>query len=80
MGSADLMPRNLDHRVEAVVPVERPDLQRRLDEVLEVVFTDDALASELCPDGVWRPVRNGRHLDSQAELMRMAAERARGER
>ncbi len=80
MGSADLMPRNLDHRVEAVVPVERPDLQRRLDEVLEVVFTDDALASELCPDGVWRPVRNGRQLDSQAELMRMAAERARGER
>ena len=74
------MPRNLDHRVEALVPVERPDLQRRLDEILEVVFADDVLASELRPDGVWRPVRDGRQIDSQAELMRMAAERARGER
>ena len=51
IGSADIMPRNLDHRVEAVVPVERPDLQRRLDEILDTTFLDDMLASELGPDG-----------------------------
>jgi len=80
IGSADLMPRNLDHRVEALVPVERPELQRRLDEILEAVFLDDVLASELGPDGAWQrvPMRHG--IDAQAELMRYAMERARAER
>src|SRR5689334_22439297 len=36
IGSADLMPRNLDRRVEALVPVEAPELQDRLQEVLDV--------------------------------------------
>jgi polyphosphate kinase len=80
IGSADIMPRNLDHRVEAVVPVERADLQQRLDEILEAVFADDVLASELGPDGVWRRVPTERGLDAQAELIRLATERARGER
>ena len=80
IGSADVMPRNLDHRVEAVVPVERLDLQRRLDEILDAVFADDVLASELGPDGVWRRVPMQRGLEAQAELIRLATERARGER
>ena len=80
IGSADIMPRNLDHRVEAVVPVERVDLQQRLDEILGAVFADDVLASELGPDGVWRRVPTERGLDAQAELIRLATERARGER
>ena len=74
------MPRNLDHRVEAVVPVERPDLQRRLDEILETTFLDDVLASELGPDGIYRRVPTQRGIDVQAELSRLATERARGER
>lgn len=80
IGSADIMPRNLDHRVEAVVPVERPDLQRRLDEILETTFLDDVLASELGPDGAYRRVPTHTGLDVQAELSRLATERARGER
>ncbi|MEP6758515.1 MAG: polyphosphate kinase 1 [Actinomycetota bacterium] len=80
IGSADIMPRNLDHRVEAVVPVERLDLQLRLDEILEAAFLDDTLASELGPDGIWRRVPTIRGFDAQAELIRLATERARGER
>ena len=44
IGSADLMPRNLDRRVEALVPVDEPELQARLDEILEVNLADDTLA------------------------------------
>ena len=47
IGSADLMPRNLDRRVEALVPVDEPDLQARLDEILEVNLADDTLAWSL---------------------------------
>jgi len=80
IGSADVMPRNLDRRVEAVVPVERPELQQRLDEILEAAFLDDTLASELGPDGVWRRVPTERGFESQAELIRLATERAHGGR
>ena len=44
IGSADLMPRNLDRRVEALVPVDEPELQARLEEILEVNLADDTLA------------------------------------
>src|SRR5690606_3573159 len=41
VGSADLMPRNLDRRIEALVPLADPGLVRRVDELLEVNLTDD---------------------------------------
>jgi polyphosphate kinase len=44
IGSADLMPRNLDRRVEAVVPITDPTLQARIDDTLDVLFTDEKLA------------------------------------
>ena len=47
IGSADLMPRNLDHRVEALVPVTDPRLRARLAEMLELDLADDMLAWEL---------------------------------
>ncbi len=47
IGSADLMGRNLDGRIETVVPVIDPRLQARLAEVVEVLLADDVLASEL---------------------------------
>jgi len=80
IGSADIMSRNLDHRVEAVVPVQRPDLQHRLDEILDAVFDDDVLGWELSREGTWHRVPEGKGLNAQAELMRLATERAHGER
>ena len=43
ISSADLMPRNLDRRVEAAVPVDDPALRERLDEIIEITFADDVL-------------------------------------
>ena len=53
MGSADLMPRNLDSRVELVAPVEDPELRAELLDVLERCFADDTNAWELDSDGDW---------------------------
>jgi len=75
IGSADLMPRNLDRRVEAVVPVDDPRLRARLDEILRVVLADDRLAWELGPDGSWRRVPPGAGIDAQARFEELARER-----
>jgi polyphosphate kinase len=52
-GSADLMPRNLDSRVELVTPIDDELLREELLEVLERCFADNANAWELAADGVW---------------------------
>jgi polyphosphate kinase len=54
IASADLMPRNLDHRVEMAVPIETPELQAELLDVLERAFHDNLNAWELHLDGHWR--------------------------
>ena len=54
IGSADLMPRNLDLRVEAVAPVTDPDLTGRLQEALDVMLADNQQAWELSEDGGWQ--------------------------
>jgi polyphosphate kinase len=54
IGSADLMPRNLDLRVEAVTPVDDPDLTDRLQEILDVMLADNVQAWELGPEGTWQ--------------------------
>jgi polyphosphate kinase len=52
-GSADLMPRNLDTRVELVTPVEDEALREELLDVMERCFADNTNAWELGPDGGW---------------------------
>jgi polyphosphate kinase len=69
------MGRNLDGRIETVVPVIDTRLQARLAEVVEVLLADDVLASELNPDGSWHKVPTVRRLDAQEELHRLAVER-----
>jgi polyphosphate kinase len=59
IGSADWMNRNLDWRVEAITPIEDPDLRERLREILEVMRADRGHAWELHPDGVWRRIPMG---------------------
>jgi polyphosphate kinase len=77
IGSADLMPRNLDHRVEALVAVEEPVLQDRLDEVLAVSLADDTLAWTLGPDGVWTHVPRGGTVEAHLRLQELAVARGR---
>jgi polyphosphate kinase len=54
LGSADWMPRNLDRRVEAMVPIEDVQWHRRLQTVLETCLTDNRQAWELGADGQYR--------------------------
>jgi polyphosphate kinase len=80
IGSADLMPRNLDRRVEVTVPVLDPSLCARLDEILEAVWGDDVLAWELDAEGTWSKVPSKRGANAQERLMQLAAERGSGQR
>ena len=76
IGSADLMQRNLDRRVEALVPVSDPSLAARLDEILDVLMQDDMLSWTLDSDGTWTKVRGERGIDAQQRLQELAVERA----
>ena len=55
IGSADLMPRNLDTRVELLTPVEDPELHAELEDTLERCLADDTFAWTLDSDGVVDP-------------------------
>ncbi len=79
-GSADLMPRNLDRRVEAVVPVDRPELQARLQEVLDVNLADDTLAWELRADGSWAKAPTTKGVNTHLRLQEIAFDRGRRRR
>ncbi|HEY5189628.1 MAG TPA: polyphosphate kinase 1 [Solirubrobacteraceae bacterium] len=68
IGSADLMPRNLDTRVELLVPIEAPELQAEIDDTLERCLADDTNAWTLGADGEWTR-RSGNTRSVHAELM-----------
>jgi polyphosphate kinase len=71
IGSADLMPRNLDTRVELVTPVDDPALREDLLDTLERSLADETNSWDLGPDGIWtRRVPSGPEPRSvQRELM-----------
>jgi len=78
MGSADLMPRNLDSRVELVAPVEDPELRAEMLDVLERGFAENANAWELDAEGRWSRIptpEQGRR-SVQEELREVNAARA----
>ena len=77
IGSADLMPRNLDRRIEALVPVLDPSLQRRIDEILDVNLDDDVLAWTLGPDGAWSKVARSAGVDAHLAFQAAARTRSR---
>lgn len=60
MGSADLMPRNLDHRIEAVVPIESPRVKQELLSVFDTLLADNTQAWTLDSDGRWERLRPGK--------------------
>jgi polyphosphate kinase len=79
IGSADLMPRNLDRRVEALAPVNDRALRERLEEIIVTELADTQLAWELDADGVWTRVpdpQDARSVNVQRELYQRAVERA----
>ena len=79
IASADLMPRNLDHRVELAAPIDSPELRAELMDTLERAFADNQSSWELHADGVWRrqsPGPGERPRNMQLELMELHARRA----
>ncbi|HEX3947558.1 MAG TPA: polyphosphate kinase 1, partial [Acidimicrobiales bacterium] len=80
IGSADLMERNLDRRIEVLAPVRDPELQARLLEILDLVFADDTNSWVLGADRRWRRVPTTSGIDSQQRLKGLAVERARRRR
>ncbi len=77
IGSADLMGRNLDRRVEVLVPIRDPELQGRLFEVLDLIFADETNTWQLGSDRRWRRVENVHGVSAQGRLKELAIERAR---
>jgi polyphosphate kinase len=79
LGSADLMPRNLDNRLEVVVPVEDPACRKRLAASFALLLEDNT-SWVLQPDGTWIrevPGKDAESRPAQAALMRSARRRRR---
>jgi polyphosphate kinase len=86
IASADLMPRNLDHRVELAVPIESEDLQAELLDTLERAFADNQSSWDLDDEGAWHRREVGsdpthpERRNLQLELAELYAARAAAER
>jgi polyphosphate kinase len=68
LSSADLMPRNLNRRVEILFPIEDPDLKNKIIHILDVIFRDNHNARLLLPDGKYirlTPKKNEPRFSSQ---------------
>jgi polyphosphate kinase len=76
IGSADLMPRNLDHRIKVLVPVEDDRLQLQLHGIFDALLADTSSSWDLDASGAWRRARPGagaRARSAQQTLMARAA-------
>ncbi|MBD1945277.1 polyphosphate kinase 1 [Coleofasciculus sp. FACHB-712] len=75
IGSADWMRRNLDRRVEAIAPIEDPEISKDLQEILGIMLADNRHAWDLQPDGRYiqrHPGDKEREQSAQKILMEMA--------
>ena len=77
MGSADLMERNLDRRVEVLVPIETPALQAEVLEAFEITWRDDRFTWVLGTDRRWRRLQSVNDFAAQSEFKRLAMQRSR---
>jgi polyphosphate kinase len=78
LGSADLMPRNLDHRVEVLAPIDDPEPQSEIKSAIDALLRDTASSWQLDENGLWhrvRPKRKDKPRSAQATLMRRARRR-----
>jgi polyphosphate kinase len=80
LGSADLMQRNLDHRIEVLVPVENARARAEVQAILDSALADDANAWILAPSGKWArttPTKPDRPHSHHETMMRRSLKRAR---
>lgn len=77
IASADWMSRNLDRRVELMVPIENPPLARRVRDILEACFKDNCQAYLITEEGSEPVPQKKRRFAMQAHLQRRARLRAR---
>ncbi|NBS28962.1 MAG: polyphosphate kinase 1 [Actinobacteria bacterium] len=75
IGSADLMPRNLERRVEVLVPIQHPKHREWLDQVIAFDLSDEVMHWRQESDGTWQ--RAGGSGDAQHDLYQWAADRQR---
>jgi polyphosphate kinase len=77
IGSADLRRRNLDRRVEAMIPVDDPDAVLQLEQILELNLADDTQAWSLDAAGEWHRIPTTKGVATQDSLIAAALERGR---
>lgn len=77
LGSADLMERNLDRRVEVLVPIENAALQSELVTAFEITWRDDIFTWALGTDRRWRRLEPVNNFSAQAEFKRLEKDRSR---
>jgi polyphosphate kinase len=80
IGSADWMSRNLDRRVEAIAPIEDPQISKDIQEVLGVMLADNRQAWDLQPDGTYiqrQPPEHCSEEGTQQTLMEMLTQEGR---
>ncbi|MEL6696705.1 MAG: polyphosphate kinase 1 [Bacteroidota bacterium] len=69
MGSADLMQRNLDRRVELVFPIEDIQIKRRVRSIIQVLLDDDQKSRYLTAKGAYVQREGRNKIDAQAQLL-----------
>lgn len=77
IGSADLMHRNLDRRVEAMVRLARPEHHTELGELFDLAFDNGVSSWRLEPDGTWVGVHTSPDGEPLADLQQILIERKR---
>ena len=78
ISSADWMPRNLNDRVELMIPVRDADLCRRLKDMVNMELADNQKAHIMQSDGMWKKeIAPADKVGAQAEFQRIAEKRDR---
>ena len=75
IGSADLMPRNLDRRVEAITPIEEPEQKEHLERLLNLYLNDNREAWDMQSDGSFlqrQPNPNSEEHRAQQQLINLS--------
>jgi len=78
IGSADVMSRNLDHRIEVMAPVDNARVRQEANAIIDSALSDTTNAWELSPDGTWARVSSEeKPRNHQETMMRRVQTRAK---